>query len=219
MPRVTEEWTFDSLTVETEFNPPTACVDQTHFKATTAIPRSKLAQDNLKPYPIKSTEWKVWDTLQQLPTTSSSDDLGLYPGTWGTTPWMVRTADVKATSPTVYAACEVELPAEYVDGETVTLRALAGMITTVADTSATIDFEVFKKGETGASVGSDICATSATTLNSLTFGNIDFTITPTGLVAGSMLQVRMKIAVVDAATATAVIAAVEQVKLLCDVKG
>lgn len=183
------------------------------------IPKDALVQTADSPFSIPQTAWRVWDSLVSLlPATSASDDLGLYPGTWGTTPWLIRSADVKTTTVTLRAACEIAVPADYDAGESLTLRARAGMITTVADGSATVDFEVYKKAGTGASVGSDICATSATTINSTTFGNKDFTITPTGVAAGDVLQIRMTIAVVDTATGTAVIAAVEQVKLLYDQK-
>lgn len=187
---------------------------------TGTIPRTALIQTADAVFPIVSTEWRVWDNLAALlPATSSSDDLGLYPGTWGTTPWLIRSADVKTTTVTLRAACEIVIPAEYDAGESLTLRARAGMITTVSDGTATIDFEVYKKGETGASLGSDLCATSSTTINSLTFGNKDFTITPTNLTPGMVLQIRMTMAIADTATGTAVIGAVEQVKLLADVKG
>lgn len=199
---------------------PAASVVNASVASGAEIARDKLALDNLKPYPILHTQWRVWDSLVALlPATSSSDDLGLYPGTWGTTPWLIRSADVKTTTVTLRAACEYALPAEYDDGETVTLTALAGMITTVADGSATIDFEVYEKGGTGAALGSDLCTTAATTINSLAFSTKSFTITPGGLAAGDVLQIRMTIAVVDTATATAVVAAIEQIKLLCDVRG
>lgn len=191
-----------------------------HINTAAAIQRSKLAQDNLKPYGIPNTAWRVWDSLVALlPATSASDDLGLYPGTWGTTPWLIRSADVKTTTVTLRAACEVVVPAEYVDGETITLRCRAGFITTICDGAGTIDFEVYAKGGTGAALGSDLCATAATSFKSLTFANYDFTITPTAVVAGDTLQIRMTMSIIDAATATAVIGAVEQVKMLYDVKG
>src|SRR5690606_37633366 len=99
-----------------------------------------------------------------------------------------------------------------------TLRAFAGMITTVADNSATIDFEAYKiDGDN--TVGSDLIDTSAQDINNLAFANQDFTVTPTGLAAGDVLDVRVAVAVNDAAAGTAVIAAIGRLDLLCDVKG
>lgn len=184
------------------------------------ISRTALIQNADSVFPIANTQWRVWDNLAALlPATSATDDLGLYPGTWGTTPWLIRSADVKTTTVTLRAATEIAIPAEYDAGESLTLRVRAGMITTIADTSATVDAEIFCKGGTGALLSADLCATSAININSTTFANRDFTITPTSRVAGDVLQIRITIAVVDGSTVTAVIAAIEQVKLLVDIKG
>ena len=199
---------------------PSAAVGNSQVKSDAAIDRSKLAQDNLKPYAIPQTQWRVWDSLVALlPATSSGDDLGLYPGTWGTTPWLIRSADVKTTTVTLRAACEVAVPAEYVDGETITIRVVAGMLTTLSDGAATIDFEVYRKTGDGATLSADLCSTAATSIKSLTFAAYDFQVTPTDCVAGELLQIRMTMAIADTATVGAVIGAVESVKLLCDVRG
>lgn len=191
-----------------------------HINDNAAIDRSKLALDALKVYGIANTQWRVWDSLVALlPATSASDDLGLYPGTWGTTPWLIRSADVKTTTVTLRAATEVAVPAEYVAGETITLRVRCGFITTICDGAGTIDFEVYAKGGTGAALGSDLVTTAATSFKSTTFTDKDFTITPTAVVAGDMLQIRMTMAITDTATGTAVIGAVESVKILYDVRG
>ncbi len=185
-----------------------------------AIARDQLAQDDLTVYPVPFTDLRVHDALQTvLPGTSASDDLGLYGGTFGTSQPLVRTYDVKtAGAVTLYARTQIPLPAEYQDGETVQIRVSAGMVTTVADVSATVDVQAYKIGKDN-SLGSDICATSATTMNSLVFADKTFTITPTTLAAGDVLDVRLAIAVNDAATVTAVIAALAAIDLLCDVKG
>ena len=88
----------------------------------------------------------------------------------------------------------------------------------MADTTCTIDAEVYKLDKiTG--IGSDICATGATSINSLTFADIPFTITPSGVVAGDVLDVRIAIACNDAATGTAVTPTIAAIDLLCDIKG
>jgi hypothetical protein len=206
--------TADSMTL------PASSVTNASLHADAAVARSKLAQDDLKPYPIPSMYWRVWDNLAALlPATSSADDLGLYPGTWGTTPWMLRSADVKTTTVTLRAATEIVLPAEYVDGQTVTIRLRAGFITTICDGAGTIDVELYEKAGTGASVGSDLITTAATSFKSTTFANYDFAVTASGLAAGDVLQMRLTMAITDTATATAVIGAIEQVSVLADVKG
>lgn len=182
-------------------------------------PRSQLAQDDLKPYPVNFVDLRVHDAMQTpLPNPAANDDLGFYGGTLGADQPLVRTEDVKTLSKTEYARFLVRLPAEYVAGETVTLRLSAGMITTVADTSCTLDVQAFKTDREG-SVGADLYAGAALDINSLVFADKDFNLTATGLSPGDVLDVRIAVAVVDAATATAVIAALGAIDLLCDVKG
>jgi hypothetical protein len=92
------------------------------------------------------------------------------------------------------------------------------MVTTVASSSCTVDVECYKIDKiTG--IGSDLCATSATTINSLVFSAKAFTITPSGLTAGDVLDVRLTIACNDAATGTAVTPTIAGIDLLCDIKG
>lgn len=180
-----------------------------------------LALAELQSFPIPLTDLRVWDAMQTLlPGTPATDDLGLVGGTFGTATPSVRTEDLKALGATnKYARFLVQLPWEYIAGETVTLRAKAGMITTVAATSATLDFQAYKlQDDPDDAIGSDLVTTSATTMNSLVFSNIDFTVTPTSLSPGDILDVRVTIAVNDGASATAVIAAITSLKLLCDVR-
>lgn len=184
------------------------------------VDRSDLAQDANQVYGIPLTLLRVHDALQtNLPGTSATDDLGLSTGTLGTDSPKVTTGDLKAAGATTrYARLQFALPPEYDDGNTVTVRISAGMETTVADGTATVDVEAYKCDREGA-VGSDICATAAQSINSLTFANKDFTITPTGLSAGDMLDIRIAVAVNDGSTVTAVIATIGAVELLLDIKG
>lgn len=185
----------------------------------TKVQRTDLTLDSNSIFPVPFTDFRVHDALQTaLPGTSASDDLGLYGGTFGTSQPLIRTYDVKTVTATLYARALIRLPAEYQDGETVTLRLSAGMVTTVSNGTATVDVEAYKVGKDN-SLGSDICATSATSINSLTFANKDFTITPTTLSAGDVLDVRIAVAVADTATGTAVIGAIGGIDLLCDIKG
>jgi hypothetical protein len=172
------------------------------------IAREDLEQNANKLFEIAPRSLFVFDSGAALPTAGTADDLGFYQGTHGSAFPYVGTGDFKASSITRKARFTFTLPPEYVSDGAVFVRFRAGMVTTVAGTSCTIDAEAFKSSTTaGATVsGSDLITTTATTINSLTWSNIDFSVTQTGLVAGDELDVLVTIAGVDAATATAVIA-------------
>ncbi len=202
-------------------NPPTLnSITNDHINTAAAIARSKLATET-KGFEIPFTSLFVHDApATALPGTSASDDLGFYNGTFGTACPVVRTYDVKnAGSVTLYARAFVRLPAEYKAGQDVIIRASAGMITTVASASASIDVEAYLNGENTLVSGSDLCTTGSQSINSLVFANKDFTIAGATLLAGSLLDVRIAIAVNDSATVTAVIAAIAALKLMAVVQG
>lgn len=202
---------------------PDSSVTNAAVTATAAIDRSKLAQDSVQPFIVPFTDLRVWDAMAtNLPATAANDDLALVGGTFGTAAPMVQAGDLKAAGATTrYARFLVRLPAEYVDDETVNIRVRGGMETTVADTTCTADIEAYLLDKDGALVGSptDLCTTAATTINSLTAANIDFTLTDTNLVSGSIVDVRVAIACNDAATGTAVTPAIYSLELLADIKG
>lgn len=179
-----------------------------------------LALAELQAFPVPLTDFRVWDAMATvLPSAGASDDLGLVGGTFGTATPSLRTQDCKTLTNSNRARVLIQLPWDYVAGESVTIRFKAGMITTVSGTTATIDCEAYKLQEDpDDAIGSDLVSTAATTINSLVFSNIDFVVTPTSLSPGDILDVRVTTAIVDGATATAVIAGITSVKLLCDVR-
>lgn len=186
-------------------------------------PRISLAQDGSMLYPVPLESLRVFDAFATvLPGTPAADDLGLVGGTFGTDVPFASTGDVKALGTTTRRArFTFQLPPEYVSGQSVFIRAFAGMKTTISDGACTIDFEAYETG-TGTSgtliTGSDLVTTAATSIKSLTWADYDFAITATDLVAGNWLDVRMSIAVTDAATGTAVIAGA-RVSVGCSIKG
>lgn len=179
-----------------------------------------MKQDPLAIFPVNMMDLRVWDAIHtNLPGTAASDDLALIGTTFGSTSPQISAGDLKAAGATSrYARFMVELPECYEAGETVTLSLSAGMVTTVASVSCTVDVECYKIDKiTG--IGSDLCTTSATTINSLVFGAKSFVITPSGLVAGDVLDIRLTIACNDGATATAVKPTIAGIDLLCDIRG
>ncbi len=185
-----------------------------------AIAVTNLAQQNLQEYVIDLTRFRIHDAFNtNLPGTAADDDLALVGGTLGTNAPSIQAGDLKAAGATSrHARCLFYLPPEYVAAETVQLRFAAGMITTAADTSCTLDVVCYLSDEDN-SVSADLCATGATSMNSTSFADLDFTITSSALNPGDMLDFRITVACNDAATGTAVIPCVAAAKALCDTRG
>ena len=194
-------------------------VKDRHVSGSAEIARTKLAQSALASFAQDLHALRVWDAVSSLlPSTGSSDDLGLYTGTFGSAASRAKTGDVKTLGATT-RRCRtlIQLPDNYEAGEDVQIRCLAGMETTVADTSATIDVEAYEVQSDGT-LSADLVTTSAASINSLTLANKDFTLTATALTPGATLDVRVSIATNDGAGATAVIAVLAKLILRCDTR-
>lgn len=198
---------------------PSGEIVNSQINSNAGIDRAKLAAEQLKDN-IPLELLRVWDAFQtNLPTTASSDDLGLIIGTFGTDAIVVQTSDAKNTSVTQRARFTYRLPMNYASGQPISVVAWAGMKTTVASSTATVDFEAYKKNDSTGLVGSDLVTTSATTINSLTAADKAFVIDPTGLAAGDELDIRVTIAITDVGTGTAVIGRIMKLYTLPTVRG
>jgi hypothetical protein len=159
--------------------------------------------------------------LIELWGTSATKTLELVGGTHGTGAPSLQTPDFGGNDAAAayYARGEIQLPAEYVAGQSVEIRVHAGMLTTVADQSATVDIAVYKSDEDGTSTG-DLCADAAVSdnMNSLVFADIDFTITPTTLSPGDLLDVQITVTVDDNGDAGVMKGCIGSVQLLCDIR-
>jgi hypothetical protein len=181
-----------------------------------------LAIASSQTYTIPMSIWRKHDAYA-TPLTGSpaADDLGLIGGTFGTNAPSLQTNDFGGNAEAVayYARGEIQLPAEYVAGQVVKIRVHAGMLETVADQSATVDIEAYKSDEDETSTG-DLCTTDAVSdnMNSLVFSDIDFTITPTTLSPGDLLDVRITVTVDDDGDGGTMKACIGSVQLLCDVR-
>lgn len=181
--------------------------------------RAKLIQETGAVYGVPISDMRVWDNLASLlPGTAAADDLAVIEGTFGTDSPTIQSSDGKATTITQYARFTFTLPPEYIETSTVTLNLRAGMITTVSDTTATIDAQVYAHDGDGG-VGSDLCATSAQTINNLTKASKSFAITSTSLSPGDVLDVRLTVAITDGATGTAVIGEISEASLSLNIRG
>ena len=181
-----------------------------------AIGRSELAEVSRAQYSLNPETWTVHDSSAALPTSAAADDLGLASGGFGTASPSLQTIDIKAST-TAYARRVVEMPPQYASG-TVQVRVRAGMLTTIADDSCTVDLEAHKLDGDGA-VAAALVAPAARDINSMSKSTHDFTITSSGLVAGSLLDLRLKVVGTDASTGTTVQATITNVLLLLDIRG
>lgn len=184
------------------------------------LARSDLATEQNAVHLIPWEAWRIWDNYAaNLPNAAATDDLGLIGGTFGTNAPSIQGGDLKAAGATTRRArCVVQVPYNFVTGGTFTIRTHAGMKTTAADTSCTVDFEAYRSNlEDG--VGSDLVTTSATSINDTTEVDADFTVDSTTLLPGDYLDIRMTVVCTDGATGTAVIPFIGSVELLMDVKG
>jgi len=204
---------FDSITVSGSLS-----INESGISAQSRL--TILKQDANAIFPIPMTSLRVWDAFAtNLPATAATDDLSLVGGTFGTAPPTISAGDCKALGATTrYARLLTQLPECYESGQTVTIAISAGMKTTVASASCTVDVECYKIDKiTG--IGVDLCATAAITINSLVFGSKEFIITPSSLAAGDVFDIRIAIACNDAATGTAVTPTIASIDLLADIKG
>lgn len=184
------------------------------------IASSQLAQKPMQAFPVPFALCKTWDAMTvNLPAAAAADDLGFVTGTPGTDSPKLSTGDLKAAGATSRkTAFELSVPANWESGQTIELRLVVGMETTIADNSATVDVEVYKPDGTG-SVGSDLCTTAAQSINSLTPANLDFTLNANSIDPGDKLIVVVTAAINDAATGTAVIGSIFDMTCRCDTRG
>lgn len=166
------------------------------------------------PITIPVTRWTKTDGVTVNPVTAATTNHGLILGTDGTNFPHLETIDGKAaTTAVVSRIASFPLPANYVAGAAITIRIRCGMKTTVSDTTATVGLNVYSNAGTAQSGSADLNTTSAQSCNSLTAADKDFVITPTGLVAGQDLHIKLTQTITDGATGTAVIGTITHAEL------
>lgn len=183
---------------------------------------SVLAQTDLAIYNIPWTAWRVHNAMHtNLPGTAADDDLALIGGTFGTASPSLQSQDSGGATTTGYARAQVALPWNYVTGQTVQLLFHAGMLTRVADASATLDVQCYETDEEVGLVGSptDLYAASSQSINTTTFADYTFSLTATSLAAGDLLDIRIIISITDAGDAgDGITGTIGAAQLLCDVR-
>ena len=188
------------------------------ISANANIASSKMEQRVLAEYRVPTNAFRVWDAITSNPVSAAAnDDLGLLTGTWGSGANKITAGDCKAATTTRHIYFSVPVPPNYDDGQTIQLRIRAKMETTLSDGTCTIDATAYIAND--GTLTSDLVATAAQSMNSLTAANYDFTLSSGSIDPGDLLEVRLTVACVDSATATAVTPAIYEVALLCDTRG
>ena len=183
------------------------------------LTRTEFETEENVPYRIPLTSCRVHDAMDTvLPNAAANDDMGLITGTPGTNALRLHSVDFGGTTSDEKCAFEFVLPAEYQAGESVTVRIRAGAITTLPDTTATVDVECWPVAADGT-VGSDLCTTAATSIRSLTMANKDFAITSTALVPGDLLIIRVSFAGTDSGDLGVMKLQINRIDVLLDVRG
>ena len=142
--------------------------------------------------------WLIWDsaTLAPLTATANTDDLGYTLGTIGTDAPLLHAVNDDAET-IQYARQQVVVPSNYIAGQAISL-AITVAEGAVADTDAGIDANVYRQ----IAPTVDINSTALQSVLSAA-GTKTFVLTPTNVVPGETLDVRIFLDIDDNAGATA----------------
>lgn len=192
-----------------------------------SLARTELTQESYSSFRVPMEDLRVWDAYQTHIVTAGStdDDLGWSTGgTYGTDIPYVTAGDVKTVTKTRKARLKFMVPMNYVAGQAARFSFYCGMITTVADTSCTLDLSAYLEGSGGLKSGSDIVTTSATSINggpagTFAYVTFDLSVSSPTLSPGDWLDLLITIAAVDAASGSAVIPAISKIMFQAHSKG
>ncbi len=186
--------------------------------ASTTTLRSALGQDDASVYNVPLDQMKTHATLALLGASAGtpSGDCGMTPGTYGSASPVIIGESASGNSKSDAFRFLFALPVEYVAGETVTLR-VHSMITGNVNVAQTVDASAYKV-DGAAGIGSDLVSTSAIALTT-SFADHDFTITPTTLGPGDILDIQITLAANDTGASNNKLCKVGAVQMLLDVKG
>jgi hypothetical protein len=146
---------------------------------------------------IPVSRWRIWDSLdaQLGATPTSADDLAHIVGTFLTdSPYITTTAQTPGDATPVASYCRylVQVPENYQDGDALTLR-VTWARPDAAATSMALDAEVVRTSAPTV----DVNSTAAVNINAAASGTANFVLTPTNIVAGETLNVRLNITAVS----------------------
>lgn len=182
------------------------------------VPRTQLTTDSAAVFGVRLASLEATGTGAQLGASAGtpSGAMGLTIGTLGSAAPIVVGEAASGNTKTDKARFQFSLPAEYVAASAITLRVKCRS-SVAATVSATIDASAYKS-DGAAGVGADLVTTSIITL-STTYTNRDFTITPTGLAAGDVLDIELVGVCTDTGGTTGAIIQIGAVAMLLNIKG
>lgn len=184
---------------------------------TRRLHRSNFVQDDLKPYPIILTSFrKTADLSATLPSAGDGTNHALQGHTHGSeSPWLKGHTE-PGVSTTEKSRVLYALPAEYVAGQTVIIR-IHSKLEYAVEVFGTVGLQVYKSDkEKGVSA---LLCDPAAQPNTTSWADYDFTITPTALVTGDVLDIEITTVINDSGGSQDSSLWMGDVRLLCDVKG
>lgn len=143
---------------------------------------------------------KPADMTAKLPASNLTSDgfLKMVSGTHGAATPKLSTADFAGASGTQGLRFLYEIPQNYEDGKSISVRVRAKWDTDVADGTNNLDVRAFLSDGMGGITGSDKCQTAVQNPTA-TAAYYTFVLSPTGLVAGDVLDIVVDWAIVDTA--------------------
>ena len=157
-------------------------------------------------------DFKLPATLLQLAATAGSSILGLVSGTHGSaSPLLVGNA-ASGNSKSDSARICIAVSPFYAAGATVTLRIRAKATVGLAFAATTVDTLVYRS-DLAAGVSSDLCTTNAQTITT-SAANYDFTLTPTSMNPGDILDILVTALANDTGGTTGTIIQIYNVELI-----
>lgn len=177
------------------------------------IPRSYLQEDPLAAFGISTFEMA---TNAGAIISASETAASFFRSFPGGSVWYFQGEEAISETEVSSGFFEFTLPDNYVAGGDIKIRAVCKITGSGTLGTCTIDFECRVVDNDGAG-GSDICATAAQAVTG-TAAAKDFTITATGLTAGTRLACLMTSSIQETA-GSAIRIIIPKLQMLCDVQG
>jgi hypothetical protein len=180
------------------------------------VARTQLTEETSAPYGVKLDGLKTAGTFVALGTAGTpSGAMGFTPGTFGSATPLVVGESASGASKTDYSRFEFVLPNEYVAGGALSIQ-LTAEVTALPHVGATLAAAAYLASDGG--VGSNLVTTSAQTLTA-SFANYNFTVTPTGLAGGDVLDIQLTGVCNDTGGTTGAVIEISAVTMLLSVQG